>query len=120
MLAPNWSDHDIETNPIVNYFADRQHTELILRKIEKKIKTAAFTAKNVKTATNFFSTKKCSNNKASGHLTARSNTGMYTTQIGVKRTNFLNLCQLEISDLRCKKTCYFLRIPLIFTRYLTI
>ena len=34
MLATIWSGHDIETNPIVNYFADRQHTELILRKIE--------------------------------------------------------------------------------------
>ena len=39
MLAPNWEDHYIETNPIINYFADRQHTELILRKIEQKIKT---------------------------------------------------------------------------------
>ena len=36
MLAPNWEDHDIEKNFIVNYSADRQHTELILRKIERK------------------------------------------------------------------------------------
>ena len=42
MLAPKWEDHDIETNPIINYFADRQHTELILRKIEQKIKTCCF------------------------------------------------------------------------------
>ena len=36
MLAPNWAGHDIETNTIVNYFTDREYTELILRKIEKK------------------------------------------------------------------------------------
>ena len=38
MLAPNWEDHDLESNPIINYFADRQRTELILKKIESKIK----------------------------------------------------------------------------------
>ena len=43
MLAPNWGkDHNAETNPIINYFADRQHTELILRKIEEKIKACCF------------------------------------------------------------------------------
>ena len=42
MLAPNWEDHDIEKNFIVNYFADRQHTELILRKMETKIETFSF------------------------------------------------------------------------------
>ena len=36
MLVPNWAGHDIETNTIVNYFTDRQHAELILRKIKKK------------------------------------------------------------------------------------
>ena len=49
MLAPNWEDHDAKTNPIVNYFADRHHTELILRKIEKKSKRAVFPAKRIKT-----------------------------------------------------------------------
>ena len=42
----------------MNYFADRHHTELILRKIEKKLKLAAFTAKNVRTSRNFSGTKK--------------------------------------------------------------
>ena len=42
MIAPNWEDYDIKTNSIINYFADRQHTELILRKIEKKSKTSCF------------------------------------------------------------------------------
>ena len=35
MLAANWEEHDAKKNPIINYFADRQHTEIILRKIEK-------------------------------------------------------------------------------------
>ena len=38
MIAPNWEDPDLETNPIINYFADKNHTELILKKIEDKIK----------------------------------------------------------------------------------
>ena len=46
MLAPNWEDHDAEKIPIVNYFADRQHTELLLKKIEKKIIKSCFYSKN--------------------------------------------------------------------------
>ena len=34
-LAANWKDHDASsTNPIINYYADRWHTELILEKQE--------------------------------------------------------------------------------------
>ena len=36
MLAPNWEDHDAEKNPIVNCFADRQHTELAIKKLKWK------------------------------------------------------------------------------------
>ena len=46
MLAPNWEDHDAEKNTKVNYFADRQHTEIILRKIEKTIERHCFYSKN--------------------------------------------------------------------------
>ena len=45
MLAPNWEDHDLETNPIIHYFADRQRTELTLKKIESKIKRNCFYCK---------------------------------------------------------------------------
>ena len=33
-LAPNWEDHDAATNPIINYFAGRHHTEIILKQQE--------------------------------------------------------------------------------------
>ena len=33
-LAPNWEDHDAKTNPIINCFADRDHTEIILKQQE--------------------------------------------------------------------------------------
>ena len=33
MLALNWEDHNAEKNTIINYFADRQHTEKILKNI---------------------------------------------------------------------------------------
>ena len=45
MLAPNWEDHDAKTSPIINCHANRQHTEPILQKIEKKSRTTVFTAK---------------------------------------------------------------------------
>ena len=51
MLAPNLEDHDLETNPIINYFADRQHTELILKKIESKIKKTVSIARYAKIVT---------------------------------------------------------------------
>ena len=38
MLAPNWEDHNLETNPFTNYFAVKQHAELILKKVENKVK----------------------------------------------------------------------------------
>ena len=42
MLAPNWENHDVEKCRIINYVADRQHTEIILRKIEEKIVQSCF------------------------------------------------------------------------------
>ena len=42
MIAPKWEVHDLETSPIINYFTDRNHTELILKKIEDKIKKCCF------------------------------------------------------------------------------
>ena len=54
MLAPNWEDHDIETNPIINYFADRQNTEIILRKIEQKTKTCCFYCQECKNCKKLF------------------------------------------------------------------
>ena len=107
MLAPNWAGHDIETNTIVNYFADRQHTELILRKIEKKLKLAAFTPKTARTAKSYSATKKCSNGMVFGHLTKTLNTGMLMTQTGAKETIYLEFYQLEILNLECKYYYFF-------------
>ena len=42
MLAANWEDHDLETNPIINYFADMFHTEQVLRKIGKLMEKKCF------------------------------------------------------------------------------
>ena len=94
MLAPKWEDHDIETNPIINYFADRQHTELILRKIEQKIKTYCFYCNECEKKT-FFGTEKCSNNMAFGLLTKTLNAVMFMTQTGANATKTLDSCRLE-------------------------
>ena len=42
MLAPNWKDHDLGTCPTINYFADINHTELVLKKAEEKILKRCF------------------------------------------------------------------------------
>ena len=53
MLAPNWEDHNLETNPIINYSADRNHTEMVFKKVENRVKNGVFTVKNAKTAKHF-------------------------------------------------------------------
>ena len=58
MLAPNWEIHNPEKNTIVNYFADRQHTELILKKLEKRIELGGFYCKNCKGYKKLFTYKK--------------------------------------------------------------
>ena len=57
MFAPNWEDHDAGKNSIVNYFADRQHTEIILRKIEKTIELHCFYCKNCEDCKKLFTYK---------------------------------------------------------------
>ena len=43
MLAAHWGENDdASTNSIISYFADRQHTEKILRNIEKTINKRCF------------------------------------------------------------------------------
>ena len=53
MIAPNWKDYDLETNPIINYFADRNHTELILKKIEDKIEKCCFNCRECENCIKF-------------------------------------------------------------------
>ena len=101
MLAPNWAGRNIETNTIVNYFADRHHTKLILEKIGKKIETCCFYCKEYE---NFSGTKKCSNGMVFGHLTKTFYTGMSITQTGAKVIQHLDL---EILNLECKYYCFF-------------
>ena len=45
-LAQNWEDHNAKTNPIINYFADRQNTEIVLQKQERRIKRRCYYCKS--------------------------------------------------------------------------
>ena len=38
-LRPNWDDHDKTTCPAINYFSDRENTELILLRQEIEIES---------------------------------------------------------------------------------
>ena len=70
MLAPNWEDHDAEKNPIVSYLADRQHTELAIKKIEMKILKTCFYCRNCENCTKLLTTKTFLTNKVFGLLTS--------------------------------------------------
>ena len=102
MLAPNWEDHDLESNPIINYFADREHTQLILKKIENKIKK------------NCFYCKTCDDcNKLEEHRQVFKQHGFWTFNKEIKcwnvfdpdwckkKTEYLNLSHVNITK-ECK------------------
>ena len=61
MLAPNWEDHNTETNPIINYFADRQHTEIILKKFEMTIIKTCFYCRDCENCTKLSNYRKVFN-----------------------------------------------------------
>ena len=61
MHAPNWEDHDAEKNPLINYFADRQHTELAIKKIEMKIIKTCFYCRTCENCAKFSNYKKIFN-----------------------------------------------------------
>ena len=52
-LAPNWEDHDAATNPIINYFADKHHTEIILKQQEYFIAETCSYCNECKNCTKF-------------------------------------------------------------------
>ena len=54
MLAPNWEDQNPEKKPIINYFANRQHTKMILRKTEKNILQSCIYCRNYENCTKLF------------------------------------------------------------------
>ena len=50
-LAPNWEDHDAATCIRINYFTDRQNTEIVLRKQENLIAETCCYCKECKNCT---------------------------------------------------------------------
>ena len=50
-LAPNWENHDAATCIIINYFVDRHHTEIILKKQEYLIAETCSYCKECKNCT---------------------------------------------------------------------
>ena len=68
-LRPNWDEHDAATCPIINYFADRQNTALIITKQEKKKKSPATFAECAKTVTDLKNAEQSFKKWDFGHLT---------------------------------------------------
>ena len=91
MLAANWSDHDAKINPIINYFADRQHTGKIIRDIENFVSRSCHYCKICLKCQKLHTYIKENSIKWDfGHLTKMLNTGTFTIKIGATETKYLN------------------------------
>ena len=97
-LAPNWEDQDTATCIIINYFADRHHTEIILKKQECLTAETCSYCKECKTAPKLKLTEKNSKKKkkkVSGHLIRTLDIGTFTIQIGAIEMTFFSLKPLR-------------------------
>ena len=68
-LRPNWDEHNAATCPIINYFADRHNTELVITKQEKKYERPATFAICAKTVTDLKNAEPNFKKWDFGHLT---------------------------------------------------
>ena len=88
-LRPNWEDHEAATCSIINYFADKQHTEIILRKQENLITETCCYCKECKNCSKLKTYRKVIKKKAFRHLINMLEFGTFTIQIGcLKIDNF--------------------------------
>ena len=78
-LRPNWDNHDKNTCLVINYFADREHTELILLRQEIEIENDCYYCKNC---------EKCK--KLKEYLTEFKKDGFWTFNKHVKHWNVFN------------------------------
>ena len=90
MLAPNWEDHDLETCPIINYFSNRNHTELVLKQVEEKIKKKCFYCQECKNCKTFKEYLKVFKQNGFWTFNKILGCGMFMTRSGVKKCIFKN------------------------------
>ena len=82
-LAPNWEDLDAARNSIINYFADRHHTEIILKQQGYFIAETCSYCKECKNCTKRKTYREeLKKIKVFGHLIKTLDIGMFTIQIG--------------------------------------
>ena len=89
-LAPNWEDHDAKTNPIMNYFADRQNTEIVLQKQERGIKKRSYYCKNCEACNKLKEYKTEFKKKGFWTFNKILKYGMFTTQIGAAEIKYFH------------------------------
>ena len=82
-LAPNWEDHDAATCIRINYFADRQNTEIVLRKQENLIAETCCYCKECRNCTKLKTYREeLKKKKVFGHSINMLEFGTFTIQIG--------------------------------------
>ena len=95
MLAPNWEDLDAEKCRLINYVAGRQHTEIILRKIEEKIVQSCFYCINCEKCIKLSDYKNVFKQQGFWIFNKHIKYGDVMIQIGLSEIENLNFCQLE-------------------------
>ena len=108
MLAPNWEDDDAEKNLIVNYFAERQHTELVIKKIEMKIIKTCFYCRTCENSIKFSNYKKIFNGQGFWTFNKHIRCWNVLIQNGLTRTKTLNCFQLGKLELEDKTFVIYL------------
>ena len=83
-LAPNWEDHDAATCITINYFADRQNTEIILKQENLIAETCCYCkeSKNCSKLKTYRKKLKKNKKKVFGHSINMLEFGTFTIQIG--------------------------------------
>ena len=87
-LRPNWDEHDATKCPIINYFSDRENTELILLKQEIEIENGCFYCNNCKKCKKLKEYKSEFKKWDFGHLIKMLECGMFLIQTVQWKTEF--------------------------------
>ena len=87
-LRPNWDEHHAEKCSTINYFSDRENTELILLRQEIQIENSASIVANVKNVKNSKNTETNLEKWVFGHSTNTLGHGTFSIQTGQQKQVF--------------------------------
>ena len=88
-LRPNWDEHHAEKCSTINYFSDRENTELILLRQEIQIENSCINCGECEKCKNSKNTETNLEKWVFGHSTNTLGHGTFSIQTGQQKTVFL-------------------------------